>query len=168
MYKTNKLQDVAQKHLYFRCMLCYNGFLFQEVMDHMTFFRINPTLSSQWKAVPHSHFAVTRLATVKWHVKEKDKKKCLAELHLSFFTFFPFIFLFSIFYFVYGKGRWLKMLEVSDVTEWLPCVNINLSFVTMLCRPENYTICFTCQFNLDPSKDVTYLSKDIYDIRYPV
>lgn len=82
---------------------------------------------------------------------------------------FPFSFLstFSFhFYFVCSKGRGLEMLKVSDVTEWLPYVNINLSFVTVLCRPENYAICFTCQFNLNPSKDVTHLSKDIYDTRY--
>jgi hypothetical protein len=66
MYKTNKLPDVSHKHLCYRYMLYYNGFLFREVMNHITsFFRINPALPSQWKAVPHSHFAVTRLATEK-------------------------------------------------------------------------------------------------------
>lgn len=33
----------------------------------------------------------------------------------------------------------------------MPYVNINLSFVTMLCRPLNHKICFTCQYNLNPS-----------------
>lgn len=57
---------------------------------------------------------------------------------------------------------------VSDVREWLPYVNINLSCVTMLRKTQNREIYFTCQFDLDPSKDVTHLPKDIRDIRYPL
>jgi hypothetical protein len=75
---------------------------------------------------------------------------------------------FSIFFIsrvIMGEG-WI-LLKVCDVTEWLPFVNINLSFVTMLCRPRNHKICFTCQYNLDPSiRRRHVLSKDIYDIRY--
>lgn len=48
-------------------------------------------------------------------------------------------------------GEGWTLLKVCDVTEWLPFVNINLSFVTMLCRPRNHKICFTRQYNLDPS-----------------
>jgi hypothetical protein len=64
----------------------------------------------------------------------------------SFLSSFSF---FSISRVVMGEG-W-TLLKVCDVTEWLPFVNINLSFVTMLCGPSNHKICFTCQYNLYPS-----------------
>jgi len=70
-------------------------------------------------------------------------------LSLSLSLLSSFLLFFFISRVVMGED-WI-LLKVCDVTEWLPLVNINLSFVTMLCRPRNHKICFTCQYNLDPS-----------------
>jgi hypothetical protein len=106
-------------------------------------------LPSQYMVILHSRFAVKGWQLQTGMCKSRTGNilpYCSSLFSLSLSSSF------SIFYFTCRNGRGLKMLKVCDVTEWLPYVNINLSFVTMLCRPWNHKICFTCQYNLDPSK----------------
>jgi hypothetical protein len=112
-----RLQYSPHKHLYYRCMLYYNGFLFPKSDgSYSILFSYQPHITLAFHCSASLTFCSCSVGNYEV-ARDGGQEKCLADLCLSFFTFFPAIFLFYTFYFLRDKERELKMLKVPNVTQ---------------------------------------------------